>query len=64
MRNIVFGVIGMIWGVAILGFKLLGGSGAEGGSAFQAGTVVALVFAALLIVVGAYFLRKGVQERA
>ena len=64
MRNIVFGLIGMIWGVAILAAKLLGGGATEGSSSYQAGALVALVFAVALIVLGAYYVRKGLQERA
>jgi len=64
MRNIVFGLIGMIWGGAILVGKLLGGGSTEGSSSYEAGGVAALVFAVLLLIAGAYYLRKGLQERA
>ena len=64
MRNIVFGLIGMIWGVAILAAKLLSGGDTDGSSAYQGGALIALVFAVALVVVGAYYVRKGLQERA
>ena len=64
MRNIVFGLIGMIWGGAILVAKLLGGDTTEGSSAYEAGGLVAVIFAVALLTAGAYYLRKGLQARA
>ncbi len=58
MRNRIFGAIGLIWGGLILVRALFVG-GAEGSGAYRQGQLGALIFAALLVVVGAYYLIKG-----
>jgi hypothetical protein len=58
MRNRILGAIGIMWGVAILVRSYLVG-GPFGNGAFLAGQVTALVFAALFVLVGAYYLVKG-----
>lgn len=58
MRNRICGAIGVLWGGAILLKSYLSG-GPVGSGAFLAGQIAALLFAALLVVVGAYYLMKG-----
>jgi hypothetical protein len=58
MRNRIFGAIGVIWGGLILvNFFMQGGP--RGSGDYQAGQTGALVFAALLVLVGGYYLLKG-----
>ena len=58
MRNRIFGGIGVLWGGAILVRALFVG-GPQGTGAYRQGQTGALVFAALLVAVGAYYLIKG-----
>ena len=58
LRNRIFGALGVLWGGAILIRSYLIG-GPIGSGAFLAGQIVALLFAALLVLVGAYYLAKG-----
>jgi len=58
MRNRILGAIGVLWGAAILMRSYLAG-GPFGSGAFLAGQIAALLFAALLVLVGAYYLVKG-----
>jgi hypothetical protein len=58
MRNRIFGAIGLLWGGLLLVRAYLGG-GPVGTGAYRAGQIAALVFAALLVVVGGYYLIKG-----
>jgi hypothetical protein len=58
MRIRILGAIGVLWGGAILVRSYLRG-GPLGSGAFLAGQLVALAFAALLLLVGAYYLAKG-----
>jgi hypothetical protein len=58
MRNRIFGGIGLIWGGAILVRAFLRG-GPEGSGAYASGQTAALVFAALMVLVGGYYLVKG-----
>jgi hypothetical protein len=57
MRNRIFGAIGVLWGGAILLSAFLRG-GPQGSGSYVAGQAAALVFALLLLVVGAYYLLK------
>ena len=62
MRNRILGAIGVLWGGGILVSALLRG-GAQGSGAYAAGQTAALVFAALLVAVGGYYLLKGRTDR-
>jgi hypothetical protein len=57
-RNRIFGLIGVIWGGAILLSRLLGSTPPPGKGAYGAGQAAGLVFAFLLLIVGAYYLFK------
>jgi hypothetical protein len=61
MRNRIFGGIGVIWGGLMLVSAFLRG-GPRGSGAYAAGQNAALVFAVLLVIVGGYYLLKGVQK--
>jgi hypothetical protein len=53
------GVIGVLWGAGILLGAFLTGGRTEGHSAYSAGQTGGLVFGALLLVVGLYYLAKS-----
>lgn len=57
-RNRVLGLIGVIWGGAILLSRFLSASPPSGSGAYGAGRAAGLVFAILLLVVGGYYLFK------
>lgn len=57
MRNKIFGAIGILWGGGILISAFMRG-GPQGSGAYAAGQTSALVFGALLLIVGAYYLFK------
>ena len=59
MRNKIFGGIGILWGGGILFRWLTSGASNGGSSAYQNGQSVAVVFGAIMLVVGLYyFFRK------
>jgi hypothetical protein len=58
MRNRIFGGIGVLWGGAILIRSFLQ-RGPSGSGAYAAGQTTALIFGALLFLVGLYYLIKG-----
>ncbi|GHT93444.1 hypothetical protein FACS1894116_05460 [Betaproteobacteria bacterium] len=59
MRNKTFGGIGILWGGAILFRWLTSGTPDGGSSAYQAGQSGAVIFGALMFIVGLYyFFRK------
>jgi predicted phage tail protein len=58
MRNRIFGLIGVLWGGAMLVSAFLRG-GAQGSGAYAAGQTGALIFAVVLVIAGAYYLLKG-----
>lgn len=58
MRNRIFGAIGVLWGGAILGRALLHG-GPQDSGAYAAGHTAGVVFGALMLLVGGYYLIKG-----
>jgi hypothetical protein len=60
MRNKIFGVIGVLWGAAIIVYGVTGGSG-NGTGSYEAGSSTALVFGALLLVVGGWTLAKNLR---
>jgi hypothetical protein len=62
MRNLISGIVGVLWGGAIVVYGLT--NRPEGSDAYQAGGYAAVVFGVLLLVGGVYYLRKGLRERA
>ena len=58
MRYRIFGAIGVVWGGAILLRAYLAG-GPAGTGAYRNGQIAAFVFAALMVIVGGYYLIKG-----
>jgi hypothetical protein len=58
MRNRILGAIAVLWGAVALVRAYLGG-GPIGTGAYRQGQIAALVFAALLVLVGGYYLFKG-----
>jgi hypothetical protein len=61
MRNFIFGIIGILWGGLILvGYLVRGAPSGDG--AYKAGTMVALVFGALLFLAGIYYTVDGVRS--
>ncbi len=58
MRNKIFGGIGILWGGALVLRRMLSDSPATGSDAYQAGQSGAVVFGALLLVVGLYYFFK------
>ncbi|MCA9284649.1 MAG: hypothetical protein KDA22_05520 [Phycisphaerales bacterium] len=58
MRNRIFGALGVLWGGAMLVSAFFRG-GPQGSGAYLAGQIGGLVFALLMLGVGAYFLFKG-----
>jgi hypothetical protein len=63
MRNRIFGAIGVIWGGLMLVSAFMRG-GPQGSGAYHAGQTGALAFAALLVLVGGYYLLKGGKKAA
>jgi hypothetical protein len=59
-KNRVFGLIGVLWGGGVLLARLARGSAdTAANAAYASGQMVGLVFGALLLVVGLYYLVKG-----
>ena len=63
MRNKIFGVIGTLWGGAILINGLLG-QPQQGSEAYQAGQMGALVFGAIMLAAGLYYFFKKPKQKA
>jgi len=61
MRNIIFGVIGILWGLAIILYALLSESSSAGGT-YQAGKIIGILFGVLLFVAGPFYLIRGLKE--
>jgi hypothetical protein len=57
-RNKIFGLIGVLWGGAILISRVFGSPRPAVDGAYAAGQAVGLAFGILLLIVGAYFLAK------
>jgi hypothetical protein len=57
MRNRIFGIIGVVWGGAVLAYGLSQGP-AQNGS-YAAGQIGGMAFGAVLLVVGLYYLATG-----
>ena len=59
MRNRIFGLIGVLWGGAIVLFKLFGKPlSAEAGTPYATGLTVGFLMGVLMFIVGAYYLFK------
>jgi hypothetical protein len=59
-KNRIFGLIGVVWGGGIVLARLARGSAdAAANPAYASGQTTAVVFGALLFVVGLYYLIKG-----
>jgi hypothetical protein len=59
-RNRVFGLIGVLWGGAVLLVRLAGGGQHTAvNGAYASGQSAGLIFAGLLFLVGLYYLVKG-----
>ena len=59
MRNRILGAIGVVWGGLILLRRLTSGPPVDGNGPYASGQMIGLVFAALLVLVGLYYLVKG-----
>ena len=57
-RNRIFGLIGTLWGAGIVVSKIAGSNPQAQNEAYATGQNVALVFGALLFIVGLYYLIK------
>lgn len=57
MRNKIFGVIGVLWGAAII-VNAFARGGAEGSSSYAAGSYTAIAFGVALLVAGGWTLAK------
>ena len=58
MRNRIFGVIGVIWGGAVL-VNAFRGAGSQGSGAYAAGHTAGVIFGGLLFLVGGYYMLTG-----
>ena len=64
MRNIVSGVIGIVWGGAITLGSLLSPPGSIPASqSYQVGAFAAAITGVVMLAAGIYYLRKGLRER-
>ena len=61
MRNLIFGIIGVLWGGSILIYNLIRG-GPQGSGANAGGQIAALVLGVLLFLAGIYYLIDGVRK--
>lgn len=62
MKTTILGAVLAIWGAAALIVHAAGGTPNHGG-AYGAGQSAGLVFAVIMIAVGAWALRRGLRER-
>ena len=58
MKNRIVGVIGVLWGGAIVGRWLLTDSSTMGSSAYQGGQSAAALFGVLMLMAGLYYFFK------
>jgi hypothetical protein len=61
MRNLIFGIIGVLWGALILIYQVVSG-GPKGDGPFFAGQVTALIFGVLLFGAGIYYTIVGIKS--
>jgi hypothetical protein len=59
MRNRILGAIGVVWGGLILLGRAVSDGPVDRPAAYAAGQMAGLIFAALLLVVGLFYLIKG-----
>jgi len=59
MRNRIFGAIGVLWGGLILLGRVASDRHLDGPAAYAAGQMAGLIFAALLVVVGLFYVIRG-----
>lgn len=58
-RNLILGVLGVVWGAGMLISFLLRGGRVDGNGAYAAGQLAGVVLGALLLFAGAYALFKS-----
>ncbi len=63
MRRKIFGVIGVVWGGALLINWMVSGTPSSGSSAYQSGQTIGLIFGVLLLVAGAYALLTSSKRK-
>lgn len=64
MRNIVSGVVGILWGGGITLRSLLQPpASVESSQAYEVGTFAAAITGVVMLAAGIYYLRKGIRER-
>jgi hypothetical protein len=61
MRNLIFGIIGVLWGGGILISYLIRG-GPQGSGAYAGAEIAGLVIGVLLFLAGIYYLIDGVRK--
>lgn len=62
MRNRIFGLVGVLWGGAVLVSPFVRGL-PQGSAAYAKGQAAGFVFGAILAIVGAYYLFRGTKEK-
>ena len=63
MRNKIFGGIGVIWGGLIIANRVVNGGATGASEAYQSGQNSAVIFGAVMFIVGLYyFLKKSPQN--
>ena len=65
MRELISGLVGTLWGGAVLVSWFVRGdeTGSGGSSAYGTGRYMALVFGGLLLAGGIYYLQKSIRAR-
>lgn len=65
MRELISGLVGTLWGGAVLvsWFMQRNEAGSGGSSAYGTGRSMALVFGGLLLAGGIYYLQKAIRAR-
>ena len=65
MRNLVSGIVGVVFGSLWTVNALLSNPGARAGSSpYAAGQFGAAIFGVVFLAAGVYYLRKGLRERS
>ena len=60
MRNLVSGIVGVVWGGSVTVYGLV--TGLQGTGPYLGGQVAALVVGLILLVAGVYYVRRGIVE--
>ncbi len=63
MRNLIFGIIGILWGGTVLWRRLTGGTAESGDAAYDSGAKFGLIFGGLLVVGGIFAIVKYLKNR-